>query len=150
MTARSAIDKFLSNETLAVVGVSGSDNKFGYAAWKELKKGFKVYPINPRAETIDDEPCYSDLKSIPGGVRAVLVVVPPEQTEQVVTEAVSQGIEHIWLQQGAESERAIQICRENGVNVIYGECILMFAEPAGFAHRLHRGIWKIFGKFPQA
>jgi hypothetical protein len=30
-----------------------------------------------------------------------------------------------------------------------GECVLMFAEPAAFYHRLHRWVWKLLGRLPQ-
>ena len=36
-----------------------------------------------------------------------------------------------------------------GVTVIDGECILMFAEPAGWFHRLHRGLYRLGGKLPK-
>ena len=52
------------------------------------------------------------------------------------------------MQQGAESSTAIDLCKQNNINVIHGECILMFAEPLGFMHSIHRWIWKILGKYP--
>lgn len=29
-----------------------------------------------------------------------------------------------------------------------GHCILMFAEPTGLGHRLHRWVWGLLGKLP--
>jgi len=75
------------------------------------------------------------------------VVVPPAQTERVVREAAEVGIQRVWLQQGAESATAIKYCQDQGMSVVHGECILMFAAPTG-AHKLHRWIWKLFGKLP--
>jgi predicted CoA-binding protein len=79
----------------------------------------------------------------------VITIVPPAATEEVVKQAHAAGIKRIWMQQGSESEAAIRYCRDNGMTVIDGECILMFAEPAAFYHRFHRWIWKILGKLPQ-
>jgi predicted CoA-binding protein len=45
----------------------------------------------------------------------------------------------VWLQQGAESPDVIAASRELGLDVVAGECILMFAKPAGF-HRAHRWV----------
>ena len=35
------------------------------------------------------------------------------------------------------------------MSVIAGECILMFAEPAGFGHRAHRWVKGVFGQLPE-
>jgi hypothetical protein len=32
-------------------------------------------------------------------------------------------------------------------NTVHGECILMYAQPAGI-HRFHHFIWKLLGKLP--
>jgi predicted CoA-binding protein len=79
----------------------------------------------------------------------VLVVVPPAETEKVVREAAAAGIKRIWMQQGAESPAAIKFCQENGLSAVHGECILRFAEPAGWFHRAHRCVWKLLGKLPK-
>ena len=53
-------------------------------------------------------------------------LTPPEVTERVVGDAIRHGIEHIWMQPGAESEAAIAACREAGINVIAGgSCVLV-------------------------
>jgi predicted CoA-binding protein len=150
MASKKAIDDFLAQRTLAVVGVSREGKKFGSTVYQELKsKSYKVYPVNPKAEKIGDDPCYPDLRSIPELVEGVVVVVPPAQTEEVMREVVAMGIPRVWLQQGAESEAAIRYGEEHGINIVHNECILMFAEPAAFGHRLHRWIWKILGKLPK-
>jgi hypothetical protein len=33
--------------------------------------------------------------------------------------------------------------------VVTGECILMFAEPVGYGHRLHRFVKGLFGGLPK-
>jgi predicted CoA-binding protein len=148
MTTKAAVNDFLNQRTLAVVGVSRSGKKFGNAATRELrKKGYRMIPVHPEAETIDGERCYPSLSQLPEQVGGVLVVVPPEQTEQVVREAADAGIRHVWMQQGAESKSAIDFCREHGMTVVHGECILMFAEPTG-AHKLHHWFWRVLGKLP--
>jgi hypothetical protein len=75
-------------------------------------------------------------------VHAVLVVVPPQQAIEVVRDAAAAGIRHVWLQQGAESPEAVRVGAELGLNVVSGECILMFARPTGI-HRAHRWIRRL-------
>ncbi|MDI6780023.1 MAG: CoA-binding protein, partial [Bacteroidota bacterium] len=82
-------------------------------------------------------------------VSGVLVITKPTETERIVREANSLGIKHIWIQQGAESEASINFCNEKSINCVSGECILMFAEPTAFLHRVHRWVWGVFGKLPK-
>jgi predicted CoA-binding protein len=150
MTTKAAVKDFLDQRTLAVVGVSRGGKKFGNTAYKELKaKGYQVFPVNPHVDAIDGDRCYSSLSALPEPVGGVLIVVPPRETEQVVRDAAAAGIRRVWMQQGAESQAAIQFCEEQGISAIHGECILMFAEPAAFYHRLHRWVWRLLGKLPQ-
>ncbi|MDP2208573.1 MAG: CoA-binding protein [Bacteroidota bacterium] len=150
MSTQISIQEFLSQKKLAVVDVSHTGKKFSNIVYKELKaKGYQEFPVNPKGDNILDERCYPNLQSLPEKVDGVLVITKPVETEKVVREASSVGIQKIWIQQGAESDEAIRFCKEQNVNVIYGECILMFAEPAAFFHRLHRGVWKLIGKYPK-
>lgn len=150
MTKMAVINEFLGGKTLAVVGVSGKRRGFGYTVYRDLKdKGYVVYPVNPHANTIDGNPCYPDVRVLPGKVDGVVLVVPPEQTEQVVGEVAAAGINRVWMQQGAESEAAIRFCEERGLSVVHGECIMMFAAPAAFPHRLHRWVRGVTGRLPE-
>jgi predicted CoA-binding protein len=150
MTAKSAVDDFIAQRKLAVVGVSRKGNKFGNLAFKELKtKGYQLYPVHPQAASIGGERCYPSLGALPEPVGGVLVVVPPGETEKVVRDAVAAGIRRVWLQQGAESPEAIRLCQEYGISAVHGECILMFAEPAAWFHRAHRWVWRLLGKLPR-
>ncbi|MBL1212677.1 MAG: CoA-binding protein [Ignavibacteriae bacterium] len=150
MSKKESVENFISISKLAVVGVSSSGKKFGNTIFKELKKkGYEVYPINPAADKINGEVCYKDIDSLPEKVEGVITVVPPAATEKIVEDANIAGINSIWMQQGSESEKAINYCNENGIDVIHGECILMFAEPVESIHKFHKWLWKIFGKLPK-
>ena len=151
MITKAMIDEFITQPSLAVVGVSRTNpNKFGNSAFRELKaKGYHLYLVHPSAETLEGERAYPSLKALPEKVGGVLVIVPPAQAEKVVQEAHEAGIEHIWLQQGAESQAAIQYCEQNGMNVVHGHCILMFAQPMKFFHKPHRWVLGILGQLPK-
>ena len=150
MTAKSSVDAFLAQRKIAVAGVSRSGKKFGNTIFKELKsKGYSVYGVNPNCGAIDGEPLYKGFEELPEPVGGAVIVVKPRETEKTVKLAVEAGIKNIWIQQGAESDQAIDYCRTHNVNVVYGECIMMFAEPLAFFHKLHRWIWKMLGKYPR-
>jgi uncharacterized protein len=139
MTSQSTVQEFLSQPVLAVVGASRDPKKFGNSIYRELKnKGYRVFPVNPHAETVDGDLCYPNLAALPETPGGIVLVVPPAETEKIVRQASAAKISRVWLQRGAESPEAISYCAANGIQVISGECILMFAQPAAFYHKIHR------------
>jgi len=150
MTSKAAVADFLSRKSLALAGVSRSGKGFGNAVLKELRgKGYDVFVVHPEASEIQGVPCYSSIGEVADKVEGLVVVVPPAETERIVAEAADAGIRRIWMQQGSESKAAIAACETNGIQVIHGECILMFAEPAAFIHKFHRWINGALGKLPK-
>ena len=150
MNSKESVDAFLAQKKIAIAGVSRGGKKFGNAIFKELKsKGYAVYAVNPNGGTIDGEPLYKGFDALPEPVGGAVIVVKPRETEQTIKDAVRAGIKNIWIQQGAESDAALNYCRTNNVTMVHGECILMFAEPVAFFHGIHRWIWKMIGKYPR-
>lgn len=150
MTKKQAIDDFLSQKNLAILGVSRNPRKFGNAVLKGMKtKGYNIIPVHPVAEAIENEKCYKSLSEIPFPVDGAILSIKPEAVEKAVEEINAAGIKRIWMQQGSESKNAIEYCIKNGISVISGECILMFAQPMEFFHRAHRWVWGVIGKLPK-
>jgi len=149
MNSKKVVEDFLIQKNIAVVGVSRKKTKFGNAIYRELKqKGYNVFPVNPNMSVFEGDTCYSDLLSIPEQVDAVVINVPPAQTEKVVKEVNEVGIRKVWLQQGSQSDEAVKYCEENGIEYVSNECILMFAQPSAFIHRAHKWVWGVLGKLP--
>jgi len=120
------IKDFLAQKTFAVVGASSNEEKYGNIIFKFLvKKGYKVYPVNPRLDMLDGIKAYPNLGSIPEKVDVIDIVVPPKMTEEVVKECKKLGLTRVWIQPGAESEEAVRYCKENGISVVYGVCVMM-------------------------
>jgi hypothetical protein len=150
MVPRNSITDFLSQKKLAVIGVSRDPNQFANCAYRFLKThGYKVYPINPKAAQVEGDPCFPNIASLPQKVDSALVVLPPEKTMKVLPEITEAGIKHIWLQQQTESPEAIQFCKDRKINLVYGECIMMFSEPLAIPHRLHRWVKIVTGTLPK-
>lgn len=145
MISGPAVETFLAQPALALVGASRSGKKFGNFARRELQaKGYRVYPIHPTAAMIDNVQCYTRFADLPEHVNAALIVVPPEEAVKVVREAAAAGIHRVWLQQGAESPEVLHVCQELGVEAVAGECILMFAKPTGY-HKAHQWVHRLLG-----
>lgn len=141
-----ASDTFVAEKTLALVGVSRTHG-FGNTLFRHLlRKGYRVFPVNAAADTVEGQPCYRRLDDLPEPVGGVVTVVPPAQTEHVVADCVRLGIRKVWMQQGSESGAAVKLCQDHGIASVAGACLLMHTD-AGFPHSLHRWLWKRLGKY---
>lgn len=150
MVSRKSIDDFLAQKKIAVIGVSRDAKQIANSAYRMLKqRGYIIYPVNPYAERVENDRCYPHIKALPEQVEAALVMLPPSKTELVLQEIADAGIKYVWLQQQSETAHAIQFCRDHNITVVHGECILMFLEPLGVPHRIHRWIKKVTGTLPQ-
>jgi predicted CoA-binding protein len=143
--------EFLAAGRLAVVGASGDTRQFGNVIYRALRDhGVDVVAVHPRAEAVAGDPAFPDLASVPGTIDGVVVMVGRDASADVVSECARLGIRRVWLHQGlggpgAVSDEALALCRRHGVEVVPGACPLMFLEPVGVMHRLHRGARRLRG-----
>lgn len=121
-----ATDAFLAGSPFAVVGASTNRQKYGNKVLRSLMQaGREVMPINPRAEEIEGLTCYPSLTDLPTRPHGVSFITPPKITEQIVDQAIELGIEHLWMQPGAESIQATKKAEAAGINVIPGTACLL-------------------------
>jgi hypothetical protein len=131
---------------VAVTGVSRTPKSHGSnVVYRRLRdRGYDVYAVNPNAEEVEGDRCYKDLRSIPGGVEAVVIGTRPEIAEDTVHECTELGIKHVWMHWGAGgssvSKTATDYGRRHGITVIDGGCPLMFGPTADFGHRVLRRV----------
>src|SRR6266571_140950 len=134
-TMKQAATEFLTGKRVAVTGVSRRPQNHGSnVVYLRLRqRGYEVFAVNPNADQVEGDPCFHDLKSIPGGVDAVVIATRPELAEDTMRECADLGIQHVWMHRsfgrGSVSEAAAAWGREHGIRVIDGGCPLMF-EPA--------------------
>jgi predicted CoA-binding protein len=144
-----AIAAFLAAKSFAVVGVSADRHKIGNALFRAMREqGLSVLPVHKSLDQVEESKSYRSVAELRAKVEAVVTAVPPEETEHVVQQCAEAGIGKIWMQQGSSSNRALALAHEKGLEVITGECLLMFLEPVRSIHRFHRGIKKITGRYP--
>jgi predicted CoA-binding protein len=143
-SVKEAASAFLANERVAVTGVSRTPETHGSNnVYKRLReRGYEVFAVNPNADEVEGDPCYHDLKSIEGGVQAVVIGTRPEIAIDTMRECAELGIEHVWMHRGpgagSVSHKATQYGRERGITVIDGGCPLMFGPTADFGHKVMR------------
>jgi len=114
-------------KTIAVVGASNNPSKFGNKIVKDLlRRGFEVFPINPREEEIEGLKSYSSIKDLPVVPDLVDLVVRSAVGIGVIKEAINLGVKNIWVQPGAESEE-IETYLESHleINFVLRSCIMI-------------------------
>jgi uncharacterized protein len=62
--------------------------------------GDQVVAVNPNAEQVEGDRCYPDLRSIPGGVEAVVIGTRPEIAAMTMQECAELGIKYVWMHRG--------------------------------------------------
>lgn len=124
-------DRFFQAGPFAVVGASTDRAKFGNRVLRAyLDANLVAFPVNPRESEIEGQRAYPSLADLPEKVAGVSIITPPKVTERIVAEAAAAGAETVWMQPGAESEEAIALARELGLEVIAGgPCVLVDLPP---------------------
>jgi predicted CoA-binding protein len=155
MKIAEAASEFLANKRVAVTGVSRAPKGHGSnAVYKRLRgRGYEVFAVNPNAEQVEGDPAYRDLRSIPGGVDAVVIATRVDLADETMRECAELGIRHVWMHRsvgaGSVSTTAARYGREHGIAVIDGGCPLMFGPTADVAHKALRFACALNGNVPK-
>jgi uncharacterized protein len=153
---KNAASEFLANKRVAVTGVSRKPENHGSnVVYKRLReRGYEVFAVNPNADEVEGDPSYHDLRSIPGGVDAVVIGTRPEFAEETMRECAELGIKHVWMHRsfgaGSVSDTATTYGRERGVTVIDGGCPCMLDPTADLGHKAMRFVFTLNGHVARA
>jgi uncharacterized protein len=154
-TMKQAANEFLAGKRVAVTGVSRNPQGHGSnAVYQRLRKrGYAVFAVNPNADQVEGDPCYRDLKSIPGGVDWVVIGTKPQAAEAIVRECADLGIKRVWMHRGpgagSVSHSAAEYGRQCGITVIEGGCPCMFDPTADPGHKAMRFVFTLTGNVPR-
>ncbi len=140
---RYLVDDFLAHQRIAVTGYSTTPNAPANAIYKRLQdNGYEVFAVNPKADQVQDVPCYPNLAAIPATIDWVMICSPPEASVSIVEECIALGISRVWMHRSVDKGsfdcEAEYLARDNGMLCISAGCPLMFVKPDFF----HRTIMK--------
>jgi acetate---CoA ligase (ADP-forming) len=94
------LDNFFKPKSIALIGASQDASSLGYNILNNLLKyGYagKLYPVNLKAKTILNIPCYKSVKDIKGKVDLALIVVPAAIVKQVLIECGQKKIKGVII-----------------------------------------------------
>ena len=125
----SDIKEILSKyKTIAMVGVSNDPSKASTIVMKYMQEyGYKVYPVNPRAEgqKILGEDVCGKITDIKDKVDIVNVFRPSKEALEIAKDAVNIKAKVLWLQLGIKNEQAKKLVIKNKIEYIEDRCTKM-------------------------
>ena len=113
---------------IAMVGVSNDPTKASTIVMKYMQKyGFKVYPVNPKAEgqKILGEDVCGKITDIKDKVDIVNVFKPSKEALDIAKDAVNIKAKVLWLQLGIKNEQAKKLVIKNKIEYIEYRCTKM-------------------------
>ncbi|HMD61152.1 MAG TPA: CoA-binding protein [Opitutaceae bacterium] len=124
--------------TIAVVGLSTDPQRASWFVASYLKKeGYRIFPVNPKADRILGERAYPDLASIPEPVDLVDVFRPAAECLAVARQAVAARAKALWLQLRLVNIEAAEFAARSGLAVVLDRCVKI--EHGRYSGRLHWG-----------
>jgi len=113
---------------IAMVGVSNDPTKASTIVMKYMQKyGFKVYPVNPKAEgqKILGEDVCGKITDIKDKVDIVNVFRPSKEALDIAKNTVEIKAKVLWLQLGIKNEQAKKLVIKNKIEYIEDRCTKM-------------------------
>ena len=147
----SALSAFFRPKSVAVVGASSDPKKPGNTALRNMiSMGYKgkIFPVNPREQTILELPCYRNVLDIPEPVELCVLLVSADLTLQVAKELVqrksrfhdvmavvcmSAGFGELNTSEAAQREKdLVQILRSASIRLVGPNCLGVMDTVSGF------------------
>jgi acyl-CoA synthetase (NDP forming) len=147
----SALEAFFKPKSVAIVGASSDPKKPGHTALKNLvSMGYqgKVFPVNPREDSILGFRCYKNLLDIPEPVEVCVMLVSADLTMRVADELVqrkrrfddvtaavcmSAGFGELNTREGKQREQElVRTLRSASIRLIGPNCVGVIDAYSGF------------------
>ncbi|MBN2845649.1 MAG: CoA-binding protein [Deltaproteobacteria bacterium] len=94
------LDVFLNPESVAVIGASekpGSWGQFMMGSLRTWNYPGRIYPVNPKADTVYGIPAFSNVGEIKDPVDLAIIAVPEQSIEEVITACGKKGVKGVTI-----------------------------------------------------
>ena len=135
-----SLESFFNPKSVAIVGASRQKGKVGYEILANMVgAGYEgqIFPVNPRADTIEGLRCYPDLRSIGQAPEVVVIIVPAKIVPAVMRQCakirvksviiISGGFKEVGKEGRELEEQIIRIAKQAGIRVIGPNCLGVIA-----------------------
>ena len=126
-------------KSVAIVGASPNPARASYFVGTYLKQSsdYRLYFVNPNAETILGEKAYASLADLPEVPDVVDVFRKASDIPSVIDDVVAIGAPTVWVQLGIWNQEAAEYGESKGLTVVMDRCIKV--EHARFHGGLYLG-----------
>ena len=131
-----SLENFFNPQSIAIVGASRQKSKVGHEILTSILNGGykgKIFPVNPKADTIGQLRCYPDLESIGEVPDLVIIAVPVKIVSAVMHQCAKVGVRSVIIitagfkevgEEGRELEKqVVRIAKQAGIRVIGPNCL---------------------------
>lgn len=131
-----SLDSFFRPESVAIVGASQQVGKVGFEILSNMiRDGYagKIFPVNPKTETMQGLKCFPDLESIGDVPELVIIIIPAKFVAGIMKQCVRVGAKAVIIitagfkevgDEGRKLEEEIaSIARKGGIRIIGPNCL---------------------------
>jgi len=144
MNKLSEFEPIFYPKTLAVIGASADERKFGGGFLRSLREfGFKgkIYPVNPKGTEVLGLKMYPNVRDIPEPVDLAHIMVPAPFVPQVLQDCVAKGVKAAQIftagfketgeEEGRRLEEELVKIARNGIRLIGPNCFGVYCPASG-------------------
>lgn len=141
------IEKYVFNpRSIAVIGASSNpDKELKGGGWvgRMVQFGYegKIYPINPKADTVLDYKAYPSVNSVPDDIDYAIVSIPSQHVVQAVKECIDKkvkvvhiftaGFSEIGTEEGKTRQKELEEFIRSGETMVIGpNCVGVYSPKA--------------------
>ncbi len=117
-------------------------------AFRGLKQmGKTVYFFDENFDNNPAEGKFSSMSDLPGPVDAAICDGAKGKVKTFVNKAADAGIENLWLNFQSNYPEAVELAQRKNLNLLHGQCAVVWLPTRGPHHSVHRALWKLLGKY---
>lgn len=117
-----------SSRTIAVVGIKDHPDEDAFRVPLYMQRvGYKILPVNPKLDSVLNEPCRSNLSEVDQRIDIVNLFRASEHIASHVDEilALDPAPSAVWMQLGIHHGPSAHRLRQAGIDVIQDRCIMI-------------------------
>jgi acyl-CoA synthetase (NDP forming) len=153
------LHRFFKPQAMAIVGATEDRSRFGFRYLHNVLnfgRRERVYPVNPRAETILGLPCFKSIRDLPETPDHVGIIVAAERVGGVIEDCIAKGVPFATIFTGGfgeagteagrvEEARLVAMARAGGLRLMGPNC----NGAINFVDRIPMASTATVGEFPQ-
>jgi predicted CoA-binding protein len=121
-----------SARTIAVIGIKDRPTEDAFRVPEYMQQaGYRIIPVNPKFNSVLNEPCHADLTTIGEEVEGAIEIVNLFRASEHISGHIDEILaldplpSAVWMQLGIHHGPSAQRLRAAGIEVIQDRCIMV-------------------------